>query len=358
MAFSIESDPTLAAAVGPPASPLPLTGVSGAGSLTNPYLLPATPWEFLLAAGRATAAIFSPFKQLFEISSHWAVARWFWAIDWSSTDIALSPYAGEIRNHHRAAFSEAMGLAAALLVAEHQAGDTLPAGLWRGGPMLVDVDSLGHTGQRPDLLIFFGQPAHTTYVIEAKGNRTGRDVSIKQLQRGIGQVLALAGTAERLVVGAAAPGPSLTVHAITVQGQQSKSPGGRRRLAAAEEQAFAMEMRRLASFAGAAGLGEGDWNREGSVFAIPQLGRQIVGRSFVLAGEGLSAEISMGVDREIVENLSQVRSLKDLAALRARVNAADNHRTPPGNEAQLSLMETGRAAAVALDGCALSISLR
>lgn len=358
MALAIESDSTLATAVGHAASPLSLTGIAGAGSLADPYLLPATPWEFLLAAGRATAAIFSPYKQLFEISSHWAIARWFWAIDWSNTDIALSPHAGEIHNHHRAAFSETMGLAAALLVAEHQAGDALPSGLWRGGPMLVDVDSLGLSGQRPDLLIFFGQPAHTTYVIEAKGNRTGRDVSIEQLERGIGQVLSLSGIAERLVVGAAAPGPGLTAHAVSVKSAQSKDRGGRRRLAAAEEQAFAMEMRRLASFAGAAGLGESDWNREDSVFAIPQLGRQIVGRSFVLAGEDLSAEINVGVDREIIENLSRVKSLKELAALRARVNAADNHRTPPGNEAQLSLMETGRAAAVALDGCALSISLR
>lgn len=260
MSFPVESDSTLATAVGPGASALPLTGVPGVGSRISPYLMPANPWEFLLAAGRATAAIFSPVKQLFEISSHWAIARWFWALDWNSTSVALSPHAEEIRNHHRTAFSEALGLAAGLLVVEHLAGDALPPGVWRGGPVLVDVDSWVSSGTRPDLLILFGHPRATTYVLEAKGNSTGRKASVGQLRRGIDQALAASGPAERLVVGAAVPGPDVSVHAISVPESKWRKAAGRL-MTEAKEAAFAMEMRRLASFAGVPDPAEGgrDW---------------------------------------------------------------------------------------------------
>lgn len=124
-------------------------------------------------------------------------ARWFWALDWGLPGLTLSADADEIRSHHRAAFSEGLGLGGALLVAEHLAGDALPPGIWNGGPMLLDVDDVYPSGERPDLIIHFGaspRPSTTsTYLIEAKGNSANRNQSIKQLRRGIDQVLALGG---------------------------------------------------------------------------------------------------------------------------------------------------------------------
>jgi hypothetical protein len=354
MSFEVESDAQLAAEVDPRARALPLNGVARGGSQAVPYRLPPNPWEFLLAAGRATAAIFSPVRQLFDASSHWAIVRWFWALDWSSPEVRLSAESKQIRNHHRTAFSEALGLAAALMVTEHLAGDALPPGAWRGGPMLVDVDSLVSSGVRPDLLILFGGPTLTTYVIEAKGNRRGRGRSIEQLRRGVDQVLAAPGPARRLVVGAAAPdpapGPGFSVHAISVPGPEASAPG--RLLGEAEERGLELERARLASFAGLSGT---DW--DGPVFEMPALGLEVVGQRLTLRGERLNAELTMGVDREIVRRLGEVRSLTELAAMRSETNRGSDQRTPPDAEGY-SLAEAGRAAAVAHDGCALSVSLR
>jgi hypothetical protein len=350
MSFSIESDARLAHDVGGSAQQLPLSGVGGMGSQIAPYMLPPNPWEFLLAAGRATAAIFSPVRELFDVSSHWSIARWFWALDWSSTQVVLSPHAEEIRNHNRTAFSEAMGLAAGLLLVEHIAGDALPPGIWRGGPMIVDVDSYVSHGDRPDLLILFGSPSLDTYVLEAKGNRSGRAYSIGQLRSGIKQVLAAPGKARRLVVSAAASGPELSVHAISVASPgsgASEDPTG-----ISARRSLTMERRRLLSFAGVSQLGE-----EGTPQAVPELGVDLIGRRLTLPGEGLTAVVTMGVDRELLRQLPEVGSLAELAELRERVSG-DGNRWIDGPEESAPLTELGRAATIALDGCALATELR
>jgi hypothetical protein len=349
MTFNVESDARLAHDVGPPASDLALTGVAGMGSQVSPYVLPPNPWAFLLAAGRASAAIFSPVRELFDVSSHWAIARWFWALDWSSTEVRLSPYAEQIRNHHRTAFSEALGLAAALLVVEHVTGNTLPPGLWRGGPLLLDVDSLVSHGTRPDLFVLFGDPALTTYVLEAKGNSKDRDVSVKQLRRGVVQVLAAPGQAERLVVGAAARKSAVNVHAVSVRQPQPRMTGGI--LTVAKERALEMERRRLINFSGAA-----DLEARNSTFEIPELNADLVGRRLVLSDNNIAAEVTMGVDREILRRLREVGSIAELSEMRSAISG-DNHRWIDGESEVIPLGEIGRAATMALDGCALSISL-
>ena len=349
MSFTVESNPGLAAEVDPDARELLLTGVGGVGSGVNPYVLPANPWEFLLAVGRATAAIYSPVKELFDVSSHWAIARWFWALDWSNTEVALSPAATQIRNHHRTAFSEALGLAAGLLVTEHLAGNALPPGAWRGGPMLIDVNSLVSSGTRPDLLILFAGRTLDTYVLEAKGNSSGRGVSVEQLRRGMGQVRAASGDAKRLVVGAAAPGPEVNVHAISVPAPTKKAAS--RLIAAAEERALEMERLRLTSFAGLAGV---EW--DGESLPIGELGLEVIGRRLVLPGENLNVAITVGVDEQIIRRLGEVGSIGELAQMRSQVSG-NGHRRTPGQDAPYSLIEMGRAASVALDGCAISVSL-
>jgi len=320
------------------------------GSQVSPYLLPPTPWEFLLAAGRATAAIFSPSRELFATSSHWAIVRWLWALDWSTTSVALSPHSTQIRNHHRIAFSEALGLAAGLLLVEHVAGAALPYGLSRGGPMIVDVDSYVSHGERPDLLILFGRPDRETYVLEAKGNSSGRPYSITQLKRGIEQVLAAPGDARRLVVGASAPGPDLDVHAVSVEPDDASERSDD--AAVSGRKALPLELRRLTSFAGVPSLEE-----KGDLHSIPELEVDLVGRQLSLAGDDLTAVVTMGVDREVFRRLPEVGSIGELAEMRATVSRAQRPWSADQGETD-PLTEMRRAATVAEDGCALAIELR
>lgn len=362
MAFRVESDANLAGAVDPRAAALALSGVAGVGSKALPYLMPVSLPEYVLAVGRATAAIFSPTRQHFQISSRWAIARWFWAFDWTLPNLRLSEHADEIRSHHRTAFSEALGLAAALLVAEHLAGDSLPPGIWNGGPMLLDIDSLQPSGERPDLMILFGDPSGPgstsgAYVLEAKGNSKGRDQSISQLRRGINQVLALSGPAERLVVGATAPtrdsttaAPSrVDVHAISVPAPPAQATGPE--IEAIAARIARNEIVRLFGFAGEWGVPLG----EPGTFELSDLGIEIIGRRFMLTDGSLNAEITTGVDRQIMAQLREIETVEQL--LEARAQVAPLARTPTA-ESAIGLVETGRAQVVASDGCAMSISLR
>jgi hypothetical protein len=356
MSFKIESDRPLAELIDPRAGELHMTGVLGAGSHGEPYVLPSSPLDVLLAVGRVTAAIFSPLRQLFDVSSQWAVVRWFWALDWTTKEVTLSPAAESIRNHHRTAFSEALGLAAALLVVEHIAGNALPPGVWNGGPMLVDVDSLVSSGTRPDLLVLFGgpHPAVNTYVLEAKGNRSGRSSSVAQLRNGIEQVQAAHGVASRLVVGAAAPGPDFDVFAISVpRGGSSVSTPSELSVEEARVGALPMEFRRLSSFAGA-GAPPG-WTAPG-VYEIPDQEIELVGSQLTVPGGRMPAEITLGVERQVIAGLDEVQSIEELFEMRSAL-LADAHGRTPEPDTFYGLTETGRASAVALDGCVLSARL-
>jgi hypothetical protein len=351
MPFSVESDARLSHDVGGPARELPLPGAPGTGSQIDPYRLPPNPGEFLLAAGRATAAIFSPVRELFAVSSHWAIVRWLWAFDWSTTQVGLSGSAEQIRNHHRTAFSEAMGLAAGLLVVEHLAGDALPYGLSRGGPMIVDVDSYVSHGERPDLLILFARPNLETYVLEAKGNSSGRAYSVDQLKRGLKQVLAAPGEAERVVASAAAPGPDLKVHAVSVGGEAAAAEKDLSTVST--QRALVMELRRLASFAGIS-LQTGE---EGSIYPTPELEVDLVGRRLTIPGDDLTAVVTMGVDRDLLRRLPEANSVGELAEIRADIGRGRHQWVGELGESA-PLTETRRAAAIATDGCALAIELR
>jgi hypothetical protein len=187
-------------------------------------------------------------------------------------------------------------------------------------------------------------------VIEAKGNSSGRKHSIQQLRRGIDQVRAIQGPAERIVVGAAAPGPYVTTHAISVPSRTDAARGPL--MTMAQERAVEMEWRRIAGFAGLSGLGQ-----EGEILSVPELELDLVGRRFTLPGDSYAAEVTMGVDRRVVNYLSEVRSIPELDEARARASEEGHGRTPPQPPTE-TLHDRGRVSSVALDGCAISISLR
>lgn len=360
MGFKVESDRALSVDVGGPATELLLPGVSGAGTSTDPYIAPYTSPDVLLAMGRATAAIFSPAKALFEVSAQWAIFRWFWAFEPIKPAVELSSAEKEIRNHHRTAFSEAAGLAVGLLVTEHLAGHAVPPGIWTGGPMLVDVDSHVDSGARPDLVVFFGAPGAPggTYVLEAKGNSQGRARSVKQLAKGIPQVLAAEGRATRLVVGAAVPGPNFQAFAISVpEHSEGASAPPTFSLDELGESALRQEIARIRRFAGVADALDLELGGPRPI-ELPDAELELVGRQLQLRGADYSAEITVGVERNVFEGMAEVSTLEALHALRAGTLQRWQSRLPGANiNANATLLEEGRSSTLADDGCMLDVRL-
>ena len=114
---------------------------------------------------------------------------------------------------------------------------------------------------------------------------------------------------------------------------------------------MAIERRRLTSFAGVPGP-----DSEGSPHFISELGLEVIGRRLTLPGERLAAEVTMGVDVEVFRRLPEVGSIAELSEMRSTASR-DGQRWPSNDQIVAPLTEQGRAAAIALDGCALAISL-
>ncbi len=203
-----------------------LSGLAGAGSATNPYRLEVSPLGLLLAAGRATAAIGPTSIARFNTVGWWAVYRWYWTVDVVAAGrVDLVASSDKIKSHHRSAFSETLGLAASLLLAEYLLARGLPAappGAAGGtAPVVVDVDSLlPGNGLRPDLWVLAGPlptagPPPPSILLEAKG-RTPSGSILPELAKGTDQVLAVSGPTRRIVAGVEVPRTTLTAFAIEV----------------------------------------------------------------------------------------------------------------------------------------------
>ncbi len=211
-----------------------LDGLIGQGSDTSPHQLTASALELLLATGRATAAVGPTPLARFNTVGWWAVRRWYWTVhDAPAGHVDLAPSSNQIKNHHRGAFSEALGLGTALLLAEFllSAGQpAVPVGVAAGGaPVVVDIDSLLQGNSvRPDLWVLAELPTPggsppKTILLEAKG-RTRPGANVAELARGTHQVLAITGATRRIVAGVEVPRTALTAFAIEVL-PTSPSPG-------------------------------------------------------------------------------------------------------------------------------------
>jgi hypothetical protein len=186
------SDEILAAKVGNGATVVPEVG----GHLR----FETRPVDILLAAGRATAAAADPDRLRFITGALWAIARWWWTLEVDGVELKAAPTVQRVRNHHREALSEALGLGICLLLAE----DLLFGGSYARpitavatGPFLLDVDTYAPENKtRPDLVLFPSNPVRNpvaaAIVLEAKGNSEGsRSRTYSQLERGLDQVRAV-----------------------------------------------------------------------------------------------------------------------------------------------------------------------
>lgn len=141
-----------------------------------------------------------------------------------------------------------------------------------------------------------------------------------------------------------------TVHAITLSEGQNPRPAGYL-LRTATELAAGLERSRLLDFAGI-----GDTTENAGHYSIADLDLEVVGRQFTLPLGNLAARLTMGVDREVVRSLGEVGSVRQLSDMRAQISP-DGARWMADEAPPDGLSETGRAATVARDGCALSIVL-
>ncbi|NLT07382.1 MAG: hypothetical protein GXY03_13885 [Solirubrobacterales bacterium] len=186
--------------------------------------------ELLLAVGRATAAAADPTLEQFQSGARWATFRWIAAF-LPGAPPRFSPLAARVRNHHRQAFTEALGLGAGLLVAERLvAGGTrvVPYGAGSSGaPSIIDIDTKADgAGLRADLEIVppLGAPGPRV-ILECKGTSQARGAVVGQLRKGVDQVLAETGPARRIVVGARAPKSASEVAVYAVEVPQPPGPG-------------------------------------------------------------------------------------------------------------------------------------
>jgi hypothetical protein len=362
MQFPVESDVDFAGEVSRAAAPLPVSGVLGSGRRADPYQFAATPDDVLLAIGRATAAIQRTSMALFMVSAQWAIVRWFWAFDWTIPRVGISHPGDEIRNHHRTTFSESLGLGAGLLVTEHLVGgraSPLLSGR-SAGHILIDVDSVWRgSGLRPDLVVVpVSGGAPLPYILEAKGNRSGRADAKRQLRDGINQVSAITGNAERLVVGVSATRPHrFDAYAIRLP---HVVPLPREKTIHVDEilgPALDFERRRIALLAGDDAAQE---TQPPAVFDVPEAGVDVRGRRFRLRTELGTAVLTIGVERDVFDATREAGDLTTLAEVRkqaverARVLRAARVEDP---EQRLSLVERRRSVAFAEDGSVLSVAL-
>jgi hypothetical protein len=347
MPFPVESDKTFAASVDPRAADLVLPGLPGVGSSTNPYRHRAGALRLLLAIGRVTAAIPGAKATAFRTGSHWAILRWFWAFESMRGVIRPSVAAKSIRGHHRNAFSEAAGLGVALLVTEQLAGKAVPPAIWTGGPLLIDVDSHLATGTRPDFIVLYGKPSKHAYVVEAKGNRSGRSEAQGQLRDGIDQVLAIGGAAKRLVLGVAATDTTFNAYGIEIR--RPRSGAARISIGALANAALRDERNRLHRFAG---LEDPLTAEQAEVFTLEDEGLEIVGRRFRLVAMEDAYEVTLGVERTILRGVDETETIEALAALRSEGLAQWRAHDDTHDDVT---RENEPMAVVASDGCAFGL---
>ncbi|WP_433343943.1 hypothetical protein [Micromonospora sp. CA-111912] len=192
------------------------------------------PMELLLGLGKTTSALPGlhvagaaglPGLTALRTASRWAIIRYLWAFAEARPDLRLSALTNQVRKHQRSLFSEHFGIAIATDLVE-QLILTEPARLVDADAVSYDAvlgPAMGGLGShKPDYFWYNmrGRNLTDVVVLEAKGNSSGRPLSILQLARGVEQVLvpkAIPGARmRRIVIGACLAGGRIKGYALEV----------------------------------------------------------------------------------------------------------------------------------------------
>ncbi|SCF44499.1 hypothetical protein GA0070564_11099 [Micromonospora mirobrigensis] len=193
-----------------------------------------SPMELLLGLGKTTSALPGlhvagaagvPGLAALRTASRWAIIRYLWAFAEARPALRLSALTSQVRSHQRSLFSEHFGIAVATDLVE-QLILTEPAHVVDADAVSYDAilgPAMGGLGShKPDYFWYNmrGRDLTDVVVLEAKGNSSGRRLSILQMARGVEQVLvpkAVPGARmRRIVIGACLAGKRIKGFALEV----------------------------------------------------------------------------------------------------------------------------------------------
>ncbi|MFI7427446.1 hypothetical protein ACIBPB_10705 [Micromonospora sp. NPDC049836] len=192
------------------------------------------PFDLLFGLGRTTSALpglHSPGAAglsglaALRTASRWAIIRYLWAFHEYRPEIYLSELTEQVRFHQRTLLSEHFGIAVAT--------DLVEQFILRRPAKVVDADAVTFDpvlaeamrnlkAHKPD---YFWYDTHAggvsdVVVVEVKGNSSNRQTTVRQLARGVQQVLVPANvpgaTMRRIVIGACLQGDALEAFAVEV----------------------------------------------------------------------------------------------------------------------------------------------
>jgi hypothetical protein len=193
------------------------------------------PLDLLLALGKTTSALpglaadgaagMAGLTAL-TTASQWAILRYVWAFADHRPDLRLSELTDQVRSHQRTILSEHFGIAVAADVVEQL--------ILRQPASVVDADAVMYDpalgiamselrSHKPDYFWYChdGDRLSQVIVVEAKGTTSGYRRTIRQLARGVEQVLVPSALPDvpmrRIVVGAGFRGPRLRAYAVEVR---------------------------------------------------------------------------------------------------------------------------------------------
>jgi hypothetical protein len=192
------------------------------------------PLDLLLGLGRLTSALPGlhrigaaglPGLTALQTASRWAVIRYLWAFSGYRPDLRLSDLTDEVRSHQRTLLSESFGIALA--------ADLVEWCVMPGPSRVVDADAVGYDpvlrvdmaalpSHKPDYFWYReeGGRLSEVLVVEVKGTTSGRARCLKQMARGVEQVLVPARIRgvkmRRIVIGTELRGGLLRAYAVEV----------------------------------------------------------------------------------------------------------------------------------------------
>jgi hypothetical protein len=207
----------------------PLAELSGLATRED-----VSPLSLLLGLGRLTSALPGlhrvgaaglPGLTALHTASRWAVIRYLWAFSDVRPDLRLSDLTDEVRSHQRTLLSESFGIALA--------GDIIERYVLPNPSRVVDADAVEYDpvlrfdmaalpSHKPDYFWYRedGGDLSEVVVVEAKGTTSGKAACIKQMARGVAQVLVPAPIhgvrMRRIVIGAELRGKRLRAYAVEV----------------------------------------------------------------------------------------------------------------------------------------------
>jgi hypothetical protein len=200
----------------------------------SPQFVNLTVLQLLHSIGLITTPIIPNFSDL---SSTWAIYRYFWAFAPNSNLLRLSNVAKEIDFHQKGLLSDEIGVGIVYWVMHRFLGGVayLDVDVALRNPQIAQnmgIHALVQSGEaKPDYIFAVGNGGFA--IVESKGTQSGRSTSFEQIRRGLEQVPSIAfadGThADEYVIATSITDQATIIYVIDPPGNENKNDDLRRR---------------------------------------------------------------------------------------------------------------------------------